>query len=154
MSNELTTYSPEFAMSNELIDCLKQIQTDHQSLDQLALQIKDSATTTTKAANNAAEGALITGALLIEAKKQLQHGEWETWVTTNCDVALRTAQAYMRLAKSLPQLDATNTQRVALLPLRDAMKAIATDPVAPKRPKCSNGYVSERSDRDVTKSIF
>lgn len=55
----------------------------------------------------------------------------------NCTVAPRTAQAYMRLVKKLDQLPAPEAQRVADLPLREAMRAIATDPAAPARQRDS-----------------
>ncbi len=114
-------------------------------LDGLALQIRVASCEAMRHANEATEGALIAGKLLIEAKAQIGHGDWENWVTANCGVALRTAQAYMRLSKSVQQLDTPNTQRVALLPLREALKAIATDPTAPpKRPSIRTHTRNER----------
>ncbi len=77
--------------------------------------------------------ALIVGGLLNEAKSQVPHGEWDTWLTTHCKVAPRTARAYMRLVKRLPQLPEPERQRVADLPVREAVCAIAMKADAPPR---------------------
>lgn len=124
------------------------------SLDDLALQIRVASGEAMRHANEATEGALIAGKLLIEAKGQIGHGAWESWVTANCGVALRTAQAYMRLSKSVQQLDAPNTQRVALLPLREAMRAIATDPTAPPKSTYTSIRAAKRTDADKAVAAF
>jgi hypothetical protein len=33
----------------------------------------------------AVEHAITAGELLIEAKKQVKHGEWQTWLLANCE---------------------------------------------------------------------
>jgi len=82
---------------------------------------------------SAVDHALTAGRLLIEAKNHVIYGDWETWLTGNCSVAPRTAQAYMRLAKKIEQLPPLEAQRVADLPLRDAIRAITTTPQSPPR---------------------
>ncbi|MCB1719079.1 MAG: DUF3102 domain-containing protein [Candidatus Competibacteraceae bacterium] len=77
------------------------------------------------AAQSAIEHALQAGQLLIEVKASLAHGELTAWINQYCRFSARTAQAYMRLAKKMPTLDAAKAQRVAGLSLREAMKAIA-----------------------------
>ena len=67
------------------------------------------------AARAAISHALEAGRLLIEAKAQLGHGEWIPWMQENCRFSERTAQAYMRVVRRLPELEA-KTQRVADLP--------------------------------------
>jgi ParB family chromosome partitioning protein len=57
----------------------------------------------------------------MEAKKSVPHGGWEAWVRDSCGFSERTAQGYMRLARLAPE----EAQRVALLSLRDALKALA-----------------------------
>jgi hypothetical protein len=42
------------------------------------------------------------GALLIEAKRLVAHGEWLDWLRDNCTVKVSTAQAYMQVARELP----------------------------------------------------
>jgi hypothetical protein len=69
----------------------------------------------------AVEHAIAAGELLIEAKKQVKHGEWQTWLMANCDISERTVQAYMKLARA--PLEKRNA--VADLPLREALASIA-----------------------------
>jgi Protein of unknown function (DUF3102) len=37
--------------------------------------------------------------MLTEAKEQVSHGQWGTWLTKNFDLTHRTAQLYMRWAR-------------------------------------------------------
>ncbi len=69
--------------------------------------------------------AVRAGELLVEAKMGLPHGQWASWLDANCDFSDRTARAYMRLAKELPKLHEANRQRVAEMPLREALVSIA-----------------------------
>jgi hypothetical protein len=70
------------------------------------------------------------GELLLEAKGQLQHGKWLPWLKENVRFSERTAQAYMRVAKGWPALEA-KAQRVADLPFRDAVKLLAAPEEVP-----------------------
>lgn len=141
----ITTYDASTGM--ELLD-------KPESLDTLAILIKDAADHTMRSAANATEGALIVGKMLIQAKAQVKHGEWDTWVTENCSMAIRTASAYMRLAKSVPQLEDSNRQRVTDLPLREAMRAIATDPTAPPKSTYTSIRAAKRTDADKAVAAF
>ncbi len=69
--------------------------------------------------------ALEAGRLLMAAKAAVAHGEWLPWLAANTEVSERTAQAYMRLARELPELDAEKAQRVSDLPLRDALAVLS-----------------------------
>ena len=82
--------------------------------------------------------AVRAGELLVEAKAGLPHGEWASWLDAHCDFSDRTARAYMRLAKELPKLDEANRQRIAEMPLREALVSIAD----PKR-KDSKEWAAE-----------
>lgn len=82
-------------------------------------------------AQSALQAALKAGHLLTQAKEQVEHGNWETWLTSNCAVSPRTARAYMRLAKQWTDLHVEERQRVAELPLREAIRAISTPAAAP-----------------------
>lgn len=64
--------------------------------------------------------ALRVGQLLLEAKDQVGHGEWLTWLVANTSVSDRTARGYMQLARGRG-----NRRPVADLGLRDALAAIA-----------------------------
>lgn len=102
------------------------------------------------AARDAVTAALAAGELLNRAKAKVAHGEWEAWVMSHCTVAPRTARAYMSLAKRVPLLTGAERQRVADLPLREAIAAVATTPETPpriKRIKFDIGVASRLHDR-------
>jgi hypothetical protein len=103
------------------------------TLPSLAQQINDETEAAESSARAAVQHALRAGELLARAKALIPHGQWEAWVTTNCTIAPRTAQAYVRLHEKLSALPDSEAQRVALLPLREAMRAIATPAKAPPR---------------------
>lgn len=50
-------------------------------------------------ARTAVEHAHKAGQLLIEAKKDVSHGQWGEWVKINCQFSERTARKYMQLSK-------------------------------------------------------
>ena len=97
-------------------------------------------------AKKALEYALEIGQLLNEAKPLVRHGDWERWLTEHCNLASRTARAYMRLAKEYPSLPEPERQRVATLPVREAVKAIATDPTPPATAKVLPAAAPRRRD--------
>ena len=78
-----------------------------------------------EAAMTATQHAIKCGVLLTEAKSGLPHGQWLPWLKENCELSERTIQAYMRLARRYEELDGEEAQRVADLPVRQAMVAIA-----------------------------
>lgn len=113
--------------TTELLDA------EHWSLPSLAIKINYTVRAAEADARSSMQRALEAGKLLAEAKAACAHGEWQNWLTAHCEVAPRTAQAYMKLAKRIPELPASEAQRVADLPLREAIRAISTDPVEPPR---------------------
>ena len=94
-------------------------------LPTLAQNIKEKHSAALEAATNAVNLAKEAGGLLIQAKGQVNHGEWADWLKANVAFSERTAQGYMRQARQLPKLDGEKAQRVAGLPLREALKALA-----------------------------
>lgn len=74
----------------------------------------------------AVQHAIRAGGLLAEAKEKVPHGEWLPWLAENCAIKERTAQTYMRLSRELPKLDPAKAQRVADLPLREAVRALTS----------------------------
>jgi hypothetical protein len=87
----------------------------------LALRIRAEHEAAQSAMRSAVSHAVEAGKLLMEAKKSVPYGGWEAWVRDSCGFSERTAQGYMRLARLAPE----EAQRVALLSLRDALKALA-----------------------------
>jgi len=74
----------------------------------------------------AVQHAIRAGGLLAEAKGKVPHGEWLPWLAENCAIKERTAQTYMRLARELPKLEPSKAQRVADLPLREAVSYLSS----------------------------
>jgi hypothetical protein len=76
--------------------------------------------------------AFAAGELLIEAKKQLKHGQWLPWLRDHCTISERTAQLYMRCAKSRAEIeksamgvtDLTLTEAAAMLMMSSKVKEL------------------------------
>ena len=94
-----------------LVDLAGRINTEHEAVCEAAM--------------TATQHAIKCENLLAEAKSGLPHGQWLPWIKENCDLSERTTQAYMRLARRHEELDGEEAQRVADLPVRQAMIAIA-----------------------------
>lgn len=92
------------------------------SLSVLAAQISQAHVAATSAAISALEHGRHCGELLIEAKAQLPHGEWEQWVAAHCTFQLRTAQEYMRVARRWQELEMIGATRSAF---REALFRLA-----------------------------
>ena len=127
--------------------------TEHWALPSLADDIRVAVMEAESHARGAMTSALHAGELLVQAKGYLQHGQWETWLAANCPLSFRTAQAYMRLFKRIELLPEEEAQRVADLPIREAINAISTKPGAAKpatarRERLADISISECKDRD------
>jgi hypothetical protein len=103
----------------------QRIETTLNELAEFAVQIRTHHEHATQAAGRAIEHARLAGECLIQAKARIRRGKWLPWLEANCNVSERTAQGYMRLARELPKLDGPKAQRVADLPLREAMAMLA-----------------------------
>ncbi len=125
---------------------------DRAHLERLRVKINDEVRDAERYARNALLCAMDVGHLLIEAKMLVEYGQWDQWLQQNITLAPRTAQAYMRLARTLPKLSDVDAQRVALLPVREAMKAIATDAKAPFVHRDRTIAYSMRADREHDKA--
>ena len=77
-----------------------------------------------EALNRSLHHARAAGDLLVQAKAHLGHGQWSAWLAENFRGSARTAQGYMRLASRFDELE-SKAQRVADLPLREALRALA-----------------------------
>lgn len=121
-------------------------------LDDLASKINNASSAAEANARSAMEHALVAGRLLTEAKGLLVHGDWLPWSHGHCTLAPRTAQAYMRLARKIELLPPLDAQRVADLPVREAVRAISTEPEAP--PRATALRVTSRTDAERAASTF
>jgi hypothetical protein len=94
-----------------LTDLAEQINAEHQACEQ--------------AFRSGVQHAINAGNLLIQARQHCPHGTWLPWLAANFHGSERTAQAYMRVAREWPALEAANPQRVTELSYREALKALA-----------------------------
>ena len=88
------------------------------ALPTLAVEINREHAACEGAFSESLEHARKAGDLLIEAKAQVEHGDWLPWLEANCDFAPRTAQVYMQIARNWAEL--ANTQGLALLGVQRA----------------------------------
>jgi ParB family chromosome partitioning protein len=69
--------------------------------------------------------AMAAGDMLIEAKAQLNHGQWRPWLARHCPIPERTASHYMRLARNRSTIEQIGN--VADLTVRGAAALLAPD---------------------------
>ena len=67
-------------------------------LEELLMDIRQAAERFKVGQRTAVGAALDAGALLVEAKGRVQHGEWNVWVRNSAGLSPRTAQAWMKLS--------------------------------------------------------
>jgi hypothetical protein len=95
------------------------------ALSNLASEINENHELARMYVGQAFDHAVKAGLLLIEAKRQVPHGQWKQWVKANLKVGERQAQNYMKVA-SCPD-EKRNT--VADLSLRKAIHELAAHKV-------------------------
>jgi hypothetical protein len=101
--------------------------TDEQQLTRLRRAILESVQLLDKHAKGMVNAIHSLGRNLIDAKKRVPYGEWETWVQANTPISQRSAQLYMKLATWLDGLPYEEAQRVALLSLNGAVKVMTAE---------------------------
>lgn len=111
------------------------------SLPELAQSIREAQMQIVNSLFSALGAYISLGQRLIEAKKQVGHGNWEDWLADECRTSKTKAQRYMRLANKKPLLDQLYNHRLAKsdtkmllfkpLSQRDALKLLSE----PKRRK-------------------
>ena len=107
--------------------------------EQVVLPLPPSLAAQINAAHERAQGAVRdalghaaeAGRLLIDAKRQLPHGQFGAWMAEHCAFARTTASLYMRVARQWPELQGALRSGNAL-PLREAQRLLAA-PSAPAR---------------------
>lgn len=97
------------------------------SLDKLATRIRTEHAAVAAAFERGAMHARNAGELLRDAKRQIKHGEWMTWLTIHCEMSDRTATNYMRIAKRWPEIEA-NRESLADLSQSKALEVISRPP--------------------------
>jgi len=123
------------------------------SLDDLASTVRNFDEEARQHAGRATALAIVIGQTLQIAKKKVVHGKWSEWLECYCRLNERTARAYMQLAKSMPLMDESKRQRVANLPLREAIKAISTNQYITQKHPCIP-RIAGSTEREKSCSIF
>jgi hypothetical protein len=99
------------------------------SLPVLALQIRNAHAAAEMNAIAAVVQARQAGALLIEVKGRLRHGEWLPWLAANCpEIHERVAQNYTRIARNWDRILSaaeTRTGRSYLPGIHEALRLLA-----------------------------
>ncbi len=106
------------------------------SLEDRAFQIRRAHDDVAAAILTAVERALDAGLQLVAAKAEIGHGRFALYVT-HCNLQMRTAQNYMRLARQetqLRELIAAKANGVSYLTMPEALRAV-TKLEAKKKPK-------------------
>jgi hypothetical protein len=80
-------------------------QTGSNRLPVLAATINEHVDAANAAITRGLEHAIAAGALLVEAKDLVDHGEWLPWLQANCRLSERQARTYMRLARYRHRLE-------------------------------------------------
>ena len=111
------------------------------SLADLAARIKAAHEAVGAALRRGVQDAMMAGDLLIEAKAQLNHGQWLPWLRDHCAISERTARLYMRLARHREKIENGN---VADLSVRGALEIIAVSKVS--NDKLVTGLIPHLSD--------
>ena len=78
----------------------------------------------------AAEYARECGELLLKAKSEVRHGDWESWINTHCVFSIRTARRYMAIASNwekIQQRAGAKGTRASVLTIRAALRMLTTD---------------------------
>ena len=91
------------------------------ALPDLAARIRAEHEAVSHALKESVRHAITAGELLIEAKEQLDHGQWLPWLRDHCTISERTAQLYMRVAKNREEIENQMRNGVADLSLNEAV---------------------------------
>jgi hypothetical protein len=94
-------------------------------LSDLAPRIREAHQAAEANRQSAVASAIMVGQLLEEARAQVPHGEWLSWLERNTGLSQRTAQRYLRYAKHADEL---KDAAVIDLSIRNADRKIAGDP--------------------------
>ena len=95
------------------------------SLDQLARRINSAHSNFEKTFRLSLEHAKEAGGLLMQAKRKVGHGNWEAWLSNNCQVSISMSQKYMRISREWTAIEAAKEERVTYLSIKGALKLLA-----------------------------
>jgi Protein of unknown function (DUF3102) len=81
------------------------------SEEELARSIKEKVSAMLYSFKSSVTHAMDVGDLLIEAKRRVEHGNFEAWLSTHCQLSFRTARRYMAMAKDRKKIEAKLTSK-------------------------------------------
>src|SRR5262249_46355005 len=125
------------------------------SCSDLTRAIKDKVAQITSSLRTSVACAIETGALLIEAKKRVGHGNFEQWVADNFPISPATARRWMELAEKRPKLEkqlAAKTLNLSDLNLSSARRLIEP-PKTPTPAQSEQRCKTEKPKTEKYKSI-
>lgn len=99
-------------------------------------------------ARSVANSALQLGRVLIEAKKLLEHGEWEDWVAANAGCSTRYAQMFMQTYSRFG-----DNPEIARIADRSKIFAMLSLPAGSEEKFLAENDVSRMSARDVKQAV-
>jgi len=88
-----------------MADTVQQMKSNADPLADLATRIKSLHAQVLDAGKNVVRKAIEAGVALIEAKRQVGHGNWLKWLKENCELSERTAEVYMTCARNRQKLE-------------------------------------------------
>ena len=94
----------------------------------LATEIKSKLTLARRHGQATLSALMDVGDRLAEAKKALDHGQWDDWLSDNFELSDRTARLYMQLAGHRNRVEA-KMATVATLGIREALEQIHEDQI-------------------------
>ena len=110
-----------------MADTVQQMKSNGDPLADLATRIKSLHAQVLDAGKNVVRKAIEAGVALIEAKRQVGHGNWLKWLKENCELSERTAEVYMECARNRQKLEAI-IAAAANMTLAQALQAIKPKP--------------------------
>jgi hypothetical protein len=129
------------------------------ALANLAHRIRQEHEASVSGLKHGLQHAIAAGRLLIKAKEEcrqkFRHGKWLAWVREQCQMPERSAQAYMRVARTFGAFDSANAQRVADLSFRDSLRFLSiAGTMAKDMPAESVQRFIEHRERNMSKSWY
>jgi hypothetical protein len=110
-----------------MADTVQQMKSNGDPLADLATRIKSLHAQVLDAGKNVVRKAIEAGVALIDAKRQVGHGNWLRWLRDNCELSERTAEVYMECARNRQKLEA-KIAAAANMTLHQALREIKPKP--------------------------
>ncbi|MEX2179344.1 MAG: DUF3102 domain-containing protein [Gemmatimonadaceae bacterium] len=98
---------------------------DAVTLNELGTEIEELHDLAERGMRTSLDYARLAGVKLIEAKRLVRYGQWQSWVATRCGFSQATANLYMKIAREWNQY--AESQRVGIHSLRDAARLLYMD---------------------------